>query len=93
MLRRVALETGLIWALLGCAACGGKPPAPAAHAAATPPVEQPAEEPAPSRDPFEQPEDAPLDTKALLDEMRHDCCSELPAAEIEKHRDHPSNAR
>ena len=93
MLRGAALTTKVIWALLmGCAACGSKP-APAPHAVPTPPAAQLEEEPAPSHDPFEQPEDAPLDTKALLDEMRHDCCTELPAAEVEKHRDPPSTGR
>jgi len=37
-------------------------------------------------DPFEQPDDAPVDSKLLLEQMRHDCCTELPASEVEKHR-------
>lgn len=80
----------LLWAALLGAGCGQKPPAPAppvaAHAAATAAPEEPADEPPPSADPFEQPDDVPVDSKAILQEMRHDCCTELPASEIEQHR-------
>jgi hypothetical protein len=98
--RRKRTMSVLLGALLLCsAACGAKPPAPAVHAAPVTVTAAPAEpnepaEPADGNataiasphDPFEQPDDLPVDSKALLKEMRHDCCTELPAAELEKHR-------
>lgn len=92
MLRRaLPLLTLLCFALAGC---GSKP---SAHAAAAPSptaqqpqaVAEPPEDDTPpvTHDPFEQPDDVPMDPKAVLQEMRHDCCTELPAAEIEQHRE------
>jgi len=83
-IRVVLLSAALV------AGCGAKPPAPAPRTAVaqTPSRPEVQEEPAPSHDPFEQP-DAPVDLKALQEEMRHDCCTELPQSEIDKHRQHP----
>jgi len=94
MHRTARLAPWLLWAALShAAACGEKPPAPPAHASApkqapTPapaPAPAPDDEPAPSHDPFEQPDDLPVDRERMLKDLRHDCCTELPPDEVQKH--------
>jgi hypothetical protein len=71
-------------------ACKSRDPAPAAPTHAATPAEAnsaPRVEPAPLHVPpeptFELPDDVAADPAETLREMRHDCCDEMPASEVE----------
>jgi hypothetical protein len=78
-------NTLVIAAALACAACRSsanapKPasaPRPVAHAD---PASQP--QPEPPNDDFSLQDEPPADSAALLEATRHDCCDEMPAAEV-----------
>jgi hypothetical protein len=87
---RVVFAGLLCGAMLG--ACKSRDPAPAApsHANAPAPAETstaPRAEPTPFHLPpeptFEQPDDDPIDPAEALRAMRHNCCDEMPASEVE----------
>jgi hypothetical protein len=66
------------------------PPPPVAPPPAAAPA-LPARAPAKHvEDPFLLPEDDVVDPAELLKAMKHDCCDEMPNAEINAHREPPA---